>query len=429
MKVSSAMAARPDDGPGAPPETGRATMFPAPGLAPHGAAEAVSVRAALEQGARSGALLERLLAAARQAPLCLHPVDLSAGDAGLAEWRRFCEWLQDAAIRDKGSLPGLATCVHSHHLPLAKFHAATESFFGAGQRFVMLDSLQMQSHCNEKIAAISAANWTYLWRGRESEKQVLPVYGGFVRSTCPLLADEVAVTTLPGSGLQVPAHSAWLPVHFDLSALADRNGVLDGPVLRQAVTDALQTADQMIDQSQWPGRRRQADARLNRRIGLIVTGIGDLVIRRGEDPGALSCLRSMHQLIDELRCELHAVTARLARQCGEVPSLSRACPPGNWFQGSHHRAWQARFEKACLDAAVRHRNLLALSPYSVLPTAGRPAPRFMDLLPLLRLADAWAFAGSPQLSGWNVTQFKYFHMRARAIIQASQGASRVAAGV
>lgn len=408
---------------------GPATRFPVPGRAPHGAAAAVSVRSVLENGDRSKSLLERLLDAAKLAPLCLHPVDLRGDEAGVSDWRRFCERLQSASARQRVSLRRLATCVHSHHLPLQRFHAVTDSVFGVGQRFVVLDNLQMQSHHNERVAAVSASNWTYLWRERTARRPVLPVYGGFVKSTCPLLADEAAVTVLPGSGLQVPAHTAWLPVNLDLSLLADDDGRVNRAELGRTMARTLLEADRLIDQSRWPGRRRHADARLNRRVALIVTGIGDLVVRRGEDPGALSCLQAMHELIGEIRCELNAATSNLARQFGEVPSLSRACPPGNWFAGSHDHAWRARFDEARLNATVRHRNLLALSPYSVLPSADRPTPRFIDLLPLLALADSWAFAGASRLSGWNVTQFKYFHMRARAIIQASHCASRIAAGV
>jgi len=429
VEASSAKAAWPQNARRSAPAIGRAITFPPLGPAPHGAAEVVSVRSALENGERSRLLIKRLLTAAVQAPLCLRPVDLPGGQAGVTGWSRFCEWLQDAAARNRVNVNGLVTCVHSHHLPLADFHAMTDSFFGVGQRFVLLDSLQLQCHPNEKVSAVAAANWTYLWQQRETSRPVLPIYGGLVRSACPLLADEAAVTVLPDTGLQVPAHSAWLPIQLDLSALADQYGCVDGSMLKRVISEALQEADRRIDRSHWPGRRRQADARLNRRIAMIITGIGDLVIRRDEDPGALSCLRSMHDLIGEIRGEVRAVTAQLARQFGEVPSLSRACPPGNWFEGSHHQAWQARFDKARLNAAVRHRNLLALSPYSVLPSGDSPTPRFMDLLPLLGLADAWAFAGASRLSNWNVTQFKYFHLRARAIIQAAQSASRIAAGV
>jgi len=256
VEASPASFARPEDARRSASAIDRAIKFPPPGLAPHGAAEVVSVQGALENGERSRLLARRLLAAAGTAPLCLHPVDLPGGPAGLSGWRAFCEWLRDAAVCKRVKVDGLATCVHSHHLPLADFHATTDSFFGDGRRFVQLDSLQMQSHCNERVAAVAATNWTYLWRERTAPRPVLPVYGGLVRSTCPLLADEAAVTTLPVTGLQVPAHTAWLPVQLDLAALADPQGCLDRSILKRAISETLREADRRIDQSRWPGLRR-----------------------------------------------------------------------------------------------------------------------------------------------------------------------------
>ena len=86
------------------------------------------------------------------------------------------------------------------------------------------------------------------------------------------------------------------------------------------------------------------------------------------------------------------------------------------------------FEAARRRAAVRHRNLLAISPYSVLPSQSACDPAYADLLPLLAIADAWAFSGGHRFEGWNLSQFKHFHTRARAIIQASQATTRIAAG-
>jgi len=429
MKASTANATWSGDARDTHSAHDRAVTFPPPGQPPHGAAEVVSVQAALGKGAQADKLQHRLLAAGRRAPLSLHPVDLPNGVAGVSAWERFCAWLLQASTRRGISLHGLATCVHSHRLPLEDFHKVTDSAFGRGPRFVLLDGLQMQSKANERIAAMSAANWIYLWRARASSRPVLPVYGGFVRSTCPLLSDEAAVTVLPTSGLLVPAHSAWFTVQLDIAALADASGELDFAVLKRVLRDTLAEADRRISRARWPGRRRQADACLNRRVALVVTGVGDLVIRRHDNPGALACLKSMQALIETIRDTLRGTTADLARRLGEVPALSHACPPGDWFLGSHHQAWQARFEAARLEATVRHRNLLAMSPYTVLPASCRPTPGFMDMLPLLALADAWTFAGAPRISSWNVKQFKHFHRRARAIIQASQSTSRVAAGV
>jgi len=406
-----------------------AFVLPEPGRVAHGAAEVVSVRAVLERGDRARRILRRLCDLGAKAPLCLHPRDLPAGQKGLVAWSRFCERVYETAARIGIPMRALATCIHSHHLPLSGFHAATDDVFGAGDRFVFLDSLQMQCHRNERVTMVSDRNWTYLWRGSREPGPVMPVYGGFVRSTCPLLAEEVAITVLPDLGLLSPQHSAWLPVKLDVSALAAADGDIDDTQLRAVVECALGEAESCFDDVEWPGRRRQADARLNRRIALTVTGVGDIVHQSGADPAEFRCLQSMQRLLGRIRTSLDDTSASLARQLGEVPSLSRACPPLCGFAGSHGETWLSRFDEARRDAAVRHRNLLVLSPYSVLPRTDRIDPAYIDLLPLIGVADAWVFADPPRLDGWNVTQFKHFHQRARAVIQASQGPARIAAGV
>ncbi len=421
MPPRAATIARP-----AMPNAGNAFSFPAPGQAPHGAAAVVSVQAALEGGKCSARILDRLCRAAAAGPLCLHPRDLPAGRRGLAAWTRFSELLHTALLRRQARPRGLATCIHSHHVPLRRFNAITDAAFGSGERFIFLDGLQMQSHRNERVARTTADNWAYVWHGRQAP---LPVYGGLVKSACPLLADEVAITIAPGPGLLSPQQSAWLPVEVDISLLADGQGCVDESLLGSHFRDALTRADNLFDQCAWPGQRRQIDARLNRRIAMQVTGIGDLVRKAGADPAELDCLQSMLRIVGIVRQALNDASAELASQLGEVPSLSRACPPMHWLQGDHGRAWRSRFDAARRDAAVRHRNLLALSPYSVLPRSGHIDPGFIDLLPVIGLADAWAFSGAPRFSGWNVTQFKHFHRRARAVIQASQGTARIAAGV
>ena len=76
--------------------------------------------------------------------------------------------------------------------------------------------------------------------------------------------------------------------------------------------------------------------------------------------------------------------------------------------------WQKRWAEMLATASVRHRNLLAISPWSVFP-AGAPADfRFADLLPVLRYADACMLSGLPDLGHWNAGKFREFHCRASA---------------
>jgi hypothetical protein len=78
---------------------------------------------------------------------------------------------------------------------------------------------------------------------------------------------------------------------------------------------------------------------------------------------------------------------------------------------------------------MRHRNLLVMSPYAIIPTDASPTADFSDLLPVIALADAWAFGAPPDFSGWTAAEYRHFHRRARATIQGSHSASFVAAGV
>ncbi len=304
MSSSRATAMQADGVRPAAPLPAAVVSLPKPDRAPHGAAEVVSVRAVLDRGERSARILGRVCGAARQGPVCLHPVDLPADGPGLSAWSQFCELLRAAALRRQVPLGEIATCIHSHHLPLRDFHGLTDAAFGEGDRFVFLDNLQMQCHRNERVAAVTADNWTYFWRDRHEAGRVMPVYGGHVRSACALLADEVAMTVAPGPGLLSPGHSAWLPVRTDLSALADERGEIDEDLLRSTVDAALTAAEQRFDGYRWPGRRRRADAYLNRRVALLVTGIGDLVERSGADPAGLPCLQAMQRLVRCIRQQL-----------------------------------------------------------------------------------------------------------------------------
>ena len=77
---------------------------------------------------------------------------------------------------------------------------------------------------------------------------------------------------------------------------------------------------------------------------------------------------------------------------------------------------------------MRHRNMLIISPYSVLPTTTCSAG-YMDLLPVLAYADAWSFADVPEFLDWNLDQYKAFHRRAWAVIQVRKTDTPVAARV
>ncbi len=395
-----------------------------------GVAERVSVQSTLQEDMTAAALLQRLYRYEQAGiSVCLSPTEFGPGNAAIDSWREFCELLCREG-RNRGlTFEKLGFCVHSHQLPLEAFCVVPDSVFGPGPRFVFLDSLQMQPHCDQSVQERTSANWRFLWRCHRSPRAVLPVYGGFVRSACPLLSDEVATAVLPTNGLHAPVNSAWLSLELPLPNFMDQQGRLEDEKLVHAATCAVPAADELFDQVRWVSPMQKADARDNRRLGFILTGIGDAVLQGGGEPGDLRCLRRMARTIGRVRTALGAASAKLASQSGAVPSLARARPAGDWFDGSHRETWARHFEEACRRTATRHRNLLVISPYAVLPHGEECSVAFADLLPIISLADAWNFSAPPSFTGWNITQFKRFHCRARAIIQGSHSTSRIAAGV
>jgi hypothetical protein len=361
----------------------------------------------------------------RGIPVCVHARD--PGDDPVGSWQAFCRTL--AALSPSPAAAPLALCVYSHPLPLDVFQSVTDALFGRGPRYVYLDGLQMNTRLDGTARKRNRANWDALWTSCQSGQPLLPVYGGIARSSCPLLADEAADTVLPVSGLQLPADSACLPLRLNLARFTDNRGDIDEVRLTQSLRVGLAEADGLLDHLTWPTAAQRGDARANRRIAVVLTGIGDLVAARRADPTRLACLRDLEDLLGRLRETLEAASAELASVRGPLPSLDNICAANTWFEGSHGDAWQACFNAARQKTAVRHRSLLSLSPYAILPRSDHSDPGYTDLLPLLRYADTWSFADPASFAGWSCAQFRHFHERARATIQSSQASSLVAASV
>jgi hypothetical protein len=380
---------------------------------------AVSFDALLCNGRYALALQRRLgRLAGAGARVCLLLAQSGDHDTTPAQWREFHARLRQAMPPAAGSP---VFCLPCHHSSLAN----AEDLL-SGTCYVLCDSLQMRSHRDPRAQQAIDTNWRTLWRYRHGQDRLLPAYGSFVRSACPLLGDEAATVVLPATGLCVPAGSAWLSLGVDLAVFADATGRLDLPDLQAAIDEAVHIADELLDRGMHAGAAERRDAAENRRLALTINGIGDLVLKRGENPASLDCLRALDTDLQAIRDAVDRASARESRRAGPLPALSLPCR--DWFDGQHGARWRQHYEAARRHIAVRHRNLLAISPYAVLPSASPCHSGFSDLLPLLAFADAWAFVGAPNFERWNLSQFKHFHMRARAIIQASQVTTRIAAG-
>jgi hypothetical protein len=285
---------------------------------------------------------------------------------------------------------------------------------GAGPRYVGVDQEQL----HQARAGVRPI-WDSLWRSRQDDVSLWPVYGCEVRALCELLGAERATAVLPWQGLRVPAGTAWLPMRMDLGHFAAPGGDLDWLRLNRALRRMLEVADLLFDRLTWPLAAQRNDAWLNRRLALQLTGLGELVRVRGLYPQQLEALRTLDRDIAKIAALLHQETRRLALERGMLPALTANDPSGAWHDNQHRENWRRRWQQAVEHAAVRHRNLLVLSPYALIATRDSNYRASADLLPVLRHAQVIAFAEPPPCAG-DVEDFCTFHNRASAVMSAGQ---------
>ncbi len=245
-----------------------------------------------------------------------------------------------------------------------------------------------------------------------------------VTSPCPLLPAEIATEFSPQVCMQVPSHSAWIPLELDVAAYADANGSIATAALENALMASVDDGDRLHDQTDWDEPRLEYDSWLNRRLAIVLRGWGDIVYLRGADPRSLQTLRDMEDLAQWVCLTLHKRSRYLAMHRNWCPALDEA--GALVMQKKQSRAWGRRWKKAVQDVAVRHRNLTTISPWDVFPRQKQADLRYADLLPLTRFADSLSYQRDVSISHWNVNEFKGFYERVAAIVRCNGGAGLIA---
>ena len=355
--------------------------------------------------------------------------DVGCDDAAFRNLQCFCEYLQGTISAQ--SLPGsnLGLCIDSHCLPLQAYQVLSSIIPGKGPRLVVLDSLQMTPQSSQSLRANAHSDWSFLWRDRLSPTRLTPVYGSTVRTGCHLLSDEASSSVLPVAGVNVPAASAWLPLGLSVADYASASGEPNWQLLLPALAEGIALADDAFDRLTWANPLQRMDARSNRRLALSLGGLGELIKRRGCDPRDLASLNWLSEIVGRIRTSLWCHSQRMAQQQGYLPALHDADPSRNWPDHTCRENWRRRWQAALEESGVRHRNMLVLSPYSVLPDDSRGSDGHADLLPVIAFADVWAFADAPHFRQWSREEFASFHRRAWAVMQQPETPPVVAAGV
>ncbi len=281
------------------------------------------------------------------------------------------------------------------------------SALGRGRLCLLADARLFATSAEAKMRASRDFFWRQLWLLR-ARGQLLCAYAGDVLPSCPLLAAETADAVLPVVGLPAPAGSAWVWTPLDIARLADRAGRLNPASLERELIGRVEAAEALHDRTRWPTAPMREDGWRNRRLAISLGGLGELVARRKIDPASPACRRELEALLADIRSIVVTHSRRVASTRELLPALRANDPARRLAPGAAAR-WQERWRKALETSAVGHRNLLTMSPWSLLPATAKPDPRYFELLPLLEYADALSFAPECRTRHWKLNEFIDFH--------------------
>ena len=257
--------------------------------------------------------------------------------------------------------------------------------------------------------------WRCLWEMRDLAP-ISAMLPAVVSSPCPLLPDETANAVLVATLTQVPSDSAWVPLELDLAAYVRSDGSVRQSLLDAALRGAVIEGERCHDVARWDSPTQHRDSLLNRRLSVFVRGWGDLVALRRDDPASLTTLQELRALADHVAKVLADTSRQLANQNGYCPALD----VGGARVLQHGSEMNARWRRAIVENALRHRNLLTLSPWDVFPRHEPADVRYINLLPVLNCANSVSFRRDVDIRHWNVKEFKSFYDRVSAILRCNR---------
>ena len=257
--------------------------------------------------------------------------------------------------------------------------------------------------------------WERLWEMRDLAP-ISAMLPAVVSSPCPLLPDESANAVLVATLTQVPSDSAWIPLELDLAAYLRSDGSVRQSSLDAALRGMVEEGERGHDVARWDSPTQHRDSWLNRRLSVFVRGWGDLVALRRDDPASLDTLQELRALSDHVATVLTDASRQLANQNGYCPALDA----GGARVLQHGSEMNARWRRAIVENALRHRNLLTLSPWDVFPRHEPADVRYTNLLPVLNCANSVSFRRDVDIRHWNVKEFKGFYDRVNAILRCNR---------
>lgn len=383
----------------------------------------------LSSEAATSQLRQQLQAVASSGlPLSVSISGLGSGTGAAGRFDRICQLLQAFQPHMPKAHRSLHVAIDAETALPDALLRVREAVLGAGHTYLLAGNARFRSDEKAALNTDDDRFWAGLWR-RQASQRTHVMLAPEVMPQCPLLSAETAKAVLPALGIQVPAGTSWLVMRLDVTRFADTHGVLRETELEHALHSCVDAGDALHDAASWPTSAMRQDAGLNRRLAIQVTGLGDLVELRKIDPCDVEALKNLDELLRWTRSTLQGRSHLIANARGSLPAIEQSDPSRLLPCAVVREDWRQRWRHTADETAVRHRNLLVLSPWSIFPTRSRADFRYADLLPILLHADACAIQRSVSLSHWYIDEFKRFNQRAWAVLQQRCAATLIAKGV
>ena len=173
---------------------------------------------------------------------------------------------------------------------------------------------------------------------------------------------ESISATNPCGEVPLPAHGACDLGSINLAAAVSmpftRGAVIDDDYLRRLSGIAVRFLDNVIDVSRYPLQQQAAQAKLTRRIGLGITGLGDALAMLGLRYDSEAGRRAAAGAMQTIRDSAYRASIELAREKGAFPAFDA----GRYCEGPFIRRLPGDVRKSLGTHGIRNSHLLSIAP-------------------------------------------------------------------
>lgn len=322
---------------------------------------------------------ERMLIARRSN--CVIGIDLSH-----VQPEQFSIWLGQFQSELATALAGIDLSATSVMFSLLDEHPGVESFLELRHsRALGYPTLAIRYNTGTPRCELRERRWQTLVAASHADSRIKLVPIMAVRPLSGLHVLERGDCVMPDSLFEVSADTAWMMLEIDATKLGSPTQ------LRVQLSDCLRFADNLIDEIAWQRPMLQLDALLNRRVAIHINRLGDLLCRHSMNPSSVDTFRWLKRWLRFVRrCFVHE-SMLLARRRGPFPELGA----NELIAELTPRYGVNDARRLVQNRCLRHRHLLALSPFALFPNepVAHADEHWLNLIPAIDCADALTMYG------------------------------------